>query len=433
VQWRNAHSKWGTYLSQSFFIKSSNLKLGQGEIVLSDLEIHSAENSKVESYPDAQYALKTIKLDYIDALRGIAALSILLYHIYGTIGIITGWAHPIQIVPERIIDLSLAGIPLFFIISAFTLYLSLDNKAGETRMFLKFYLRRFFRIAPLFYLLLILVVLDGIMQKMAPPWLEVLANFTLTFNLVPQYAKSLFSDGWTVGVEMIFYLILPLIFVKVNSIWRSILFFIGMYWLSEGVRNLLGAVIEKNILVSTNYKFYNFFHWAFIFPIGIICYLIYKLYLPRMRREYRTPAAYIMLSLSLIILLLFINNLSLNLALSGLYEPLGKLTGLLEMSPIAFVLLILSLSLTPNRFIVNKFTQFFGTISYSLYLIHPFIIDPLKPVYAFIYDHTIYSTDISLFLCILLTLLIATPISLLTYRLIETPGIRWGKEVLKKL
>lgn len=121
------------------------------------------------------------------------------------------------------------------------------------------------------------------------------------------------------------------------------------------------------------------------------------------------------------------------MALSGLYEPLGKLTGLLEMSPIAFVLLILSLSLTPNRFIVNKFTQFFGTISYSLYLIHPFIIDPLKPVYAFIYDHTIYSTDISLFLCILLTLLIATPISLLTYRLIETPGIRWGKEVLKKL
>jgi len=118
---------------------------------LSGLNISSAENSKARPHPDAGHRNETRKLDYIDALRGIAALSIVIYHIYATIGSITDWAYPIQIMPERFISLTLAGIPLFFIISAFTLYLSLKNKAGEKRKFLKFYLRRFFRIAPLFY------------------------------------------------------------------------------------------------------------------------------------------------------------------------------------------------------------------------------------------------------------------------------------------
>jgi len=152
-----------------------------------------------------------------------------------------------------------------------------------------------------------------------------------------------------------------------------------------------------------------------------------------MRREYRAPAAFGMLLLSMIILFLFINNLPLALVLSDLYEPLSILTGLQAMSSVAFVLLKLSLSINPNRLIVNRFTRFFGTISYSLYLIHPFVVEPLKPVYVYIYGHTFYSTDLSLFLCILPTLLIVTPVSLLAYHLIERPGIRVGKKVIAKL
>ena len=397
------------------------------------MENPSVEFSKALSLPDLHKA-ETGKLDYIDALRGIAALSVFFYHIYGTIGPITNWAYPIKIIPERFVGLALAGIPLFFIISAFTLYLSLDKKAGEKRKFLKFYFRRFFRIAPLFYILLIFVVLDSLItQKGVPSWLEVLANFTFTFNLVPRYSNSLFLGGWTVGVEMLFYLVLPIIYITVNNIWRSILLFIGIYLLSKGIRLLMSTIIGENIMISTNYDFYNFSHWAYVFPVGVICYLICKLYLPKIGNEYRGPAAFSMLSLSLIILFLFIDNMPLAMALYDLYEPLAGLTALLTMSPIAFVLLILSLSLTPNQFIVNRFTRFFGAISYSLYLIHPFIIEPLKPVYVYIYDHTIYSTDLSLFLCILLTLLIVTPVSLLTYHLIEIPGIRWGKKVIAKL
>ena len=403
-----------------------------------DLEILSVENSqsKANYIPRVQHKTGTVKLDYIDALRGIAALSILIYHLYGVVNIATNWIYPIQIIPERFIGLTMAGVPLFFIISSFTLYLSLDNKLGERRKFLKFYIRRFFRIAPLFYVLLIYVMLDElIIQKRAPSRLEVLSNFTFTFNLIPQYAKSLFSDGWTVGVEMLFYLFLPLIYIKVNNIRRSIIFFIGVYFLSQAGKQLVGMIIGEDVMRSTtiNYDLYNFFHWAPIFPIGIICYLIYKLYLPKVKREYRTPATLSMFLISIVILFYTINNLDLSLAISDRFEPLVKLTNMQIMSPIAFCLMILSLSLFANRIIVNRITRFYGMISYSFYLVHPFLVDPLRPAYSYIYAHTIFSTDLSFCLCLLITLLIVTPVSLITYRFIESPGMRYGKRIIAKL
>ena len=44
---------------------------------MSDLEIPSEENSKALFLQDAQYKMQTGNLDYIDALRGIAALKVL--------------------------------------------------------------------------------------------------------------------------------------------------------------------------------------------------------------------------------------------------------------------------------------------------------------------------------------------------------------------
>lgn len=181
---------------------------GQSTVeMMPELKVPSLENSstKVSSSPSVEHKAKGDKLYHIDALRGIAALSILFYHMSGRMVSLFG-QYPFQMLPDRFIGLNMASLPLFFVISAFTLYLSLDNKSGEKNRFIKFYIRRFFRIAPLFYLLLVFVVLDGIIQNRAPSWLEILSNFSFTFNLVPEYSGSLTIGGWTIGVEMLFYL-----------------------------------------------------------------------------------------------------------------------------------------------------------------------------------------------------------------------------------
>lgn len=398
------------------------------ERMMPELKVHPQESppADVSSPP----RVKTGKLDHIDALRGIAALSILFYHMSGRVTALFG-LYPFQMLPDRFIGLNMASVPLFFVISAFTLYLSLDNKSEEKDRFIKFYIRRFFRIAPLFYFLLILVVLDCIIHDKALSWTELLSNFAFAFNLVPEYSKSLTIDGWTIGVEMLFYLFLPLIFLKVNNIKRAIIFTIAVFYLALAGKQLEVMILGEQIV--NEYWHYNLFKWLFIFPAGILCYMFYKNYLPKIKKEHEVPTAIGMLFLAIIVLFYFVDNFDLNLAIYDRFEPLTVLTSMQIMSPIAFCLLILSLSLATNGLIVNRITRFYGMISYSFYLVHPYLMALLESVYEYIYAHTVISTDVSFCLCVLLTIIAATAVSWFTYHFVESPGMRYGKKIIARM
>src|ERR1700733_7252186 len=80
---------------------------------------------------------------YIDAVRGLAFLAVLCAHIAMSVN-----------VPGRVILMGgMFGVQLFFLASAITLCYSMDARSKvEARPVLSFYLRRLFRIAPLFWL-----------------------------------------------------------------------------------------------------------------------------------------------------------------------------------------------------------------------------------------------------------------------------------------
>src|SRR4030043_652004 len=87
------------------------------------------------------------RLESIDALRGMAALYILLYHL----ALIP---QPNLSVPRWASSFVLTGgtgVTIFFVVSAFCLCLSMRFRKQEPRLTVRFYLCRISRVSPLFY------------------------------------------------------------------------------------------------------------------------------------------------------------------------------------------------------------------------------------------------------------------------------------------
>jgi len=370
---------------------------------------------------DTKAKITKDKLGFIDALRGIACLSIFIYHLNSKLFSVY-IDSPQSLGP--FIKFAGYGVALFFIISSFTLYLSLETKKDENNRFMKFYIRRLFRIAPLFYtMLIVFLIKDLIALQKLPSALEILMNILFIFNLSSTYYQSIVTAGWTIGVEMLFYLWLPLIFVVVNS-WRRSLAFVGAAILLYGLTKMLFSGIFLDEFI--NYKTMNFLSQLPVFAIGIVCYFAYKYYIPKVRDVYRIPSSLLLLALSFCIFYAVVTS-----KISYIIpQELGITRHWWE--ALAFSLLFLSLSLYSNGLIVNRATRFYGKISYSFYLVHPLLLEALIPAYLYI-AHSTLPLMVALCLCLLLSILVATPIAMLTYRLIESPGMRYGKQIIARL
>ncbi|HEY4404892.1 MAG TPA: acyltransferase [Xanthobacteraceae bacterium] len=162
----------------------------------------------------------TKHLDYIDALRGYAILGVIAVHASIAVPDLE-W--PLRLVAEQ----GARGVQLFFVVSALTLMLSWQQRNDGV---LPFYVRRLFRIAPMFWLAMAFFVgmqLSGLPIRYWPPpaisWSNILATATFTHGLHPQTIDSIVPGGWSVADEMIFYLLLPLLVVTLRS-WTTTIF-----------------------------------------------------------------------------------------------------------------------------------------------------------------------------------------------------------------
>jgi len=145
------------------------------------------------------------RLAYLDGLRAIAALMVFLIH-SGAPALRA--AGPIG---NAIVDHGRYGVTVFFVVSAFSLCVSLSPAfAGEQVSWTAYFVRRFFRIAPLYYVVLAYVVVSGSAPVARDSYMETML-FHVTFaNVVaPQFANDVISVEWSIAVEWGFYLLLP--------------------------------------------------------------------------------------------------------------------------------------------------------------------------------------------------------------------------------
>jgi peptidoglycan/LPS O-acetylase OafA/YrhL len=92
------------------------------------------------------------KYQYIDILKGIAVLGVIAVHSHQSIP-------NLNLSVKYAFNYGQLGVQLFFMLSAITLCISSQKRHEQVWQY--FYMRRFFRIAPLYYFGIVLYLLTG--------------------------------------------------------------------------------------------------------------------------------------------------------------------------------------------------------------------------------------------------------------------------------
>lgn len=186
-----------------------------------------------------------MKLNCIDSIRGIAILMVILTH---TGQSVAGLSVPVQYLAAY----GQMGVQLFFIASAYTLCLSATTRRGEQHRIRKYAIRRFFRIAPVYYAGIALYFLVGAVSNQAEAHrfipgeqytpMNILANVLFIHGFVPEANNVVVPGGWSIGTEVAFYVLFPALF-SMMSRQRS-------FGIVQGIRSLAVVMIFSQAVLA---------------------------------------------------------------------------------------------------------------------------------------------------------------------------------------
>ncbi|MGY4752369.1 acyltransferase family protein [Pannonibacter sp. Q-1] len=324
------------------------------------------------------------RLPYLDGLRGIAALLVFMIHA-------GGWGlRELGSIGNSIADHGKYGVTIFFVVSAYSLCLSIQSSAVmNLRFWAGFYVRRLFRIMPLYLLALaVYIQLGGGVDYFGID--SIISHVFLLNIFMPWYANDIISVEWSIAVEMAFYLVFPLFYVISQRRLDFIFIFIVLFSLYP-IRDLVYMSIGDNYF---KYRAYTLFWYLHIFLLGIVAYTL-KLQTDwgKLVSSYADPA---IAALLIALLVLGESNLSV--------LAFGAITFLVLMRCRTDCLL--------RRILSGRLIVFAGGISFSIYLWHILGIRLFGPFWA-------VPATIGL--------------SYLTYRFVERPFMKLGRKLGSRL
>lgn len=362
-----------------------------------------------ETIPDANL------LSGILGLRGIAALAVVLFHLCH----LTGIAVPpiFQFIAR---DFGY-GAHLFFVLSAFSLMHSTSHTMQRRGWVNAYLIKRFFRIAPLFYLVLLCMLVGHFWRGTFPDFLTIFLNFFFLFGFVLDPAVCLVWAGWTIGVEMIFYAMFPLLLITVKSKRDAAILLIAATAIGYGARTVLHAQYLQTVPPPRwDGSYFNFLSNLYFFAVGIWAY--------KMVQHYKQTGAALPLlfpaAAILILALLFVGAAE---ALTGG----GRLD--LILWACGFGALCIWQSVNPGRWSANRFFEYLGERSFSVYLLHPLVITVFSR-YLIQLNETLQPTlgNYAYFVCAAALTAVLLCVAEISYRAIEVPGIRLGRRIIQK-
>lgn len=331
---------------------------------------------------------RTQRLVEVDALRGIAALAVVFFHFT------TRFDELFRGYPAASISMPYGhyGVNLFFIISGFVIFMTLDR----TKQPMDFVVSRFSRLYPAYWTAIVLTFVIT-HQLGLPGKLVGVETLVVNFTMVQALLGFHHVDGvyWTLEVELLFYTGMFLLFRlgRLHQIHAVLLLLLALRMVNVFLEWRFGFGIPWTIY---RLSILRYIPW---FALGICIYLVSRRAPGESLRAHALTAGTALASLALGDSLM-LAGLALVLASIVLAAALGRL-GFLRLWPFVWL----------------------GSISYPLYLLHENIGWSVR-----LRLHELgLSTDLAILIMLALVLAMSTALT----RIVEQPAMRWIRDRYK--
>ncbi len=339
----------------------------------------------------------------LDHVRAIAAFMVFTWHF---IHVVNGEYAPPPLFPLSLLTEGHTGVSLFMTLSG---YLFAKLLAGKNISFPAFLWNRFLRLAPLLMVVLFIVGFRNYLSGGDP--------LAYTISILQGLILPRWPNGaWSITVELHFYLILPLLLLlSRKSSYFLVFFIVGMIifrsflYVEAGDIQVLAYLTivghaDQFVLGILAYEFRNLIRGRHLVALIVfLCFAGFYWYFDSLGGFNRSPKQTFPASIWIV---------------------LGTVEGLAYASLIAWY----DNSFNHSSGRLSRFIALIGTYSYSIYLLHVFIVSNLADA---IDTHLVSLSNIYLALLFSpIAFLVMIPLGWASYNFIELPFLKFRKKYI---
>lgn len=355
-------------------------------------------------------------------MRGLAALWVLTGHTMTLVG----WKVPLLSKPDL-------GVDLFILLSGFLMVFQYQLRSeredwSKLSIWRNFWVRRFFRLSPLYFVLLIIALnaggylyearstidafhhrpLQAESRYLDNSGLNYLLHVTYIFGLIPDYAFRTPLPDWSLGLEMQFYAAFPIMMLLQKRI--------GWVPFALGVA-LFGVLLAK----ASGAAGLHFPMPSFL-PLKLHMFIVGML----IATPLSVNASANMTKFALILLLAVVPlggkmDLLHFLVRPALAVALYTLVHWQSFSAVDFM----------SKLMGSWLFRWLGELSYGAYLIHLIVVQPII-AWGIIPMASLLTAPERFATAYLATLIIVYPLAWVGYVLVEKPGQNLGRRIIKR-
>lgn len=348
---------------------------------------------------------KKTRIESLDWLRGLMALSILFYHFSDST---TTNSNPLN--STNVLGrLGIYGVSSFYVLSGLSIAIVYNDYIKNASSSINFFIRRIFRIWPLLWIVCFFtIVFNSLVIKTSHySFTTIFLNLTTLFGFIKPSAY-IPVGAWSIGNEMVYYSLTPIIIYLFNKkkLYGNILFFIFLF-VGAAFSSIL---LNPNKSLASQWGTYiNPFNNFFIYLMGISIYYNFK----ELKVNYYLSILLLIIAISLFSFFPFKGDL-INIVTGN-----GRFFFIL----IIFILVTLfyRIELHLPKFLSQCFSKL-GAATYGVYLIHPIIFHYTE----YFFRKSLHSNPILFFIPMTI---VTIAISIISYYYFELQIMKISKQI----